>query len=441
MQKTAVILFLPVFVVIAIALSGNTYAAQICSGGATPHLATQQEAAAASGGGIIAGVTYVCPNDARLGISNSAGAAKEYLLSIAQGLPGTKAPPDRNHIAQLNSAFAVCAAGFLKAYSQNYGAVRITSAYRDGPSGENAAAGGAPGSNHTRGLAIDVGPTNGDYKRMWDFAKANPQFGVCFPHEGFDRPHMILGGIGGTEGGKCMARGISKPCSGVNFDPNEVKPAYSSNTPTAALAERLRQAALMSQLQQPPPPPPPQQTQQPSTSGQQPSSSQSPATTDPGYTSTTQQPSSPTPVSTLLSPAPVATNPNTTVNDQPPLIPTLELLKAIAFPLSATSTEVGTSSSVSLTVSTLREIAGLTTSTPPQAASSTITASGTIVTIQPRNAQPTFTSPELNTPGSQYSPQQLSTFQNALSQIKEVLMRMLVLLQPFRGFGDYAHTE
>ena len=189
-----------------------------------PHTATQQEADSAPGGGIIAGVSQVCPSDANLGVSNSVGSAKDFLNSVPKKcVGGCAAPPDKAHIDKLNNTFAVCAANFIKAYNQKYGAIYISSAYRDGPSGENARAGGANGSNHTRGLAMDMSPANGDFQTIWKFASQNPQFGVCFPYLGSDRPHMALAGTGTGEASKCAAQGVTKACSGApNFTPSAV---------------------------------------------------------------------------------------------------------------------------------------------------------------------------------------------------------------------------
>ncbi len=213
-----------------------------CAGGVAPHLATAQEAASAPGGGITAGVTYVCPSDAQLGVSNDVGAAKQYLISIPKEKLsdcGTD-PSIPSNIYKLNDSFAICAARFFQAYTQRYGGVVITSAYRDLSSGANACAGGATASNHTRGLAIDVKPAGtvagqdqykAQFQQMWLFASQNPQFGVCFPFQdhpltGYpngDWPHMILAGIGGSEGAKCAAEGVTQACSGSNFNPNSIQ--------------------------------------------------------------------------------------------------------------------------------------------------------------------------------------------------------------------------
>lgn len=178
--------------------------------------------------------TVVTGIDASLGITASVAQAKAYLKSIAQDLRNSAAPPtDPSNIDRLNNAFAVCAAQFLRAYESTYGkgSVVVVSAYRDGPSGANARAGGAPSSNHTRGVAMDVNPKGrGSYETLWSFAQKNPSFGVCFPHLGRDRPHMILAGIGGSESAKCAAQGVTQKCSGSpEYDSNPDR--YTSYTP------------------------------------------------------------------------------------------------------------------------------------------------------------------------------------------------------------------
>ncbi len=99
------------------------------------RLATVQEAASASPkGSIIAGVTYVCPGDARLGISNDAGEAKIYLRSIL-------CPPDGDNyggmgpdetIRGLDAEFAKCAASFLKSLNSSSAGYCIREGKRSG---------------------------------------------------------------------------------------------------------------------------------------------------------------------------------------------------------------------------------------------------------------------------------------------------------------------
>ena len=202
--------FLPLLIVPVLFLAMSTLSYGLSNGVpcSNPHLATQQEADSANNGGIVAGVTLVCPDANSLGISDLVGGAKEYLNSVPKRCVGAcAAPPDKAHIDKLNNTFAVCAANFIKAYVQKYGVIYISSAYRDGPSGENARAGGASGSNHTRGLAIDMSPANGDFQTMWKFASQNPGFGECFPYLGSDRPHMSMAGTGTGEASKCSATG------------------------------------------------------------------------------------------------------------------------------------------------------------------------------------------------------------------------------------------
>ena len=373
-----------------------------------------------------------CYNPNEVGIGQNGEEAKAYLNSLPKRCVGQcAAPPDKAHVDKLNDTFAICAANFFKAYTARYGTVYITSAYRDGPSGENARAGGVPGSSHTRAIAIDVNPASENlYPMMWNFAKANPQFGICFPHEGFDRPHMILAGSGGGEAAKCAARGVARPCNGLSFDPSSVQPAYGGLSPTSALSNQIRQA-----LMTPPPPPPPQMQQPVSSSQQQPTQSAYQETpTGSGSTPTSQ-----TPGSNLFTPVNIGTNGNTNLNNQPSPTSSIDLINALANPISATSSEIGTPIAISLILETIKDIAGLGTTTRPTTATST--ASGTIVSMQPVNSQPTFTSPDLAGSVPQYSAQQLSTFQRALNDIREALARIASLLKPFRGFGDNPHAE
>ncbi len=224
-SRTGRVFVLVVVPILFLAMSSLSYGSATdgvpCS---NPHLATQQEADAAPNGGIVAGVTDLCSDAKTLGISDLVGSAKEFLNSVPKRCVGAcAAPPDKAHIDKLNNTFAVCAANFIKAYTLKYGAIYISSAYRDGPSGENARAGGAPNSNHTKGLAIDMSPASGDFPTMWKFASQNPGFGVCFPYLGSDRPHMSLAGSGTGEASKCAAQGVTAQCTGA--------PTF---TPTAA---------------------------------------------------------------------------------------------------------------------------------------------------------------------------------------------------------------
>lgn len=192
--------------------------------------ATKDECALLEQAGYGAGCdenTLVTSNDIKLGITNSVNSAKQYLLSIANRQAGRISnPQDPHNIYRLNNTFAVCSASFLQAYNKTFGAgsAIIVSAYRDPII--NAKAGGASGSRHMQGLALDINPRGGgSYQTLYEFAKRNPQFGVCFPHYGWDNPHMTLAtgaDSGSREARICAAQGVTKPCSGApQFDPNQ----------------------------------------------------------------------------------------------------------------------------------------------------------------------------------------------------------------------------
>lgn len=194
--------------------------------------------------------TPITDVDKSLGITDQAAKAKQYLLSIARNLRGSKAPPTcAPNIYRLNNTFAVCSASFLNAYQSVYGegSVYVVSAFRppedlgDG-CGSNAAAGGALHSNHMYGRAMDVAPTGGrsTFKTLQKFARDNPQFGVCFPYlpeftgsNFYDAPHMALAGIDTGEARLCARQGITNYCNGApEFDASQVNPQYAGVTET-----------------------------------------------------------------------------------------------------------------------------------------------------------------------------------------------------------------
>ena len=120
---------------------------------------------------------------------------------------------DKN-IDALAASFATSAAKFLQAYTRQYGAITITSAHRTQQEqvcvciGENGPCAGKPRvvkrkdgtrivvrgiSRHQLGLALDIRPGNGsvqEFVKLHDFARLNPQFGVHFPLDQRDYPHM-----------------------------------------------------------------------------------------------------------------------------------------------------------------------------------------------------------------------------------------------------------
>lgn len=134
--------------------------------------------------------------------------AKAYLKTVPRTEKSQCGTASDDSIDRLNPAFAICAANFLKAYQSQYGSVTITSAFRTpaqqkcvcpvyrpgtcGPVGtyDPVTKTVVGGSNHQRGIAIDMHPSNGNYQQMKEFADANPSFGVGFPLYPKDKPHM-----------------------------------------------------------------------------------------------------------------------------------------------------------------------------------------------------------------------------------------------------------
>ena len=146
----------------------------------------------------------------------------------------------------LDAAFAICSENFFREFQTKYGPVTITSAYRS-PEEEarlcvnNPRCGtlmniSSPYGNHQKALAMDVRAAQQSI--MNNFAKQNPQFGVCFPFTGegggfTDPEHMILAGIPGAETQGPGCRGVVKACDAGHFDPNSIKDVspmmYASN--------------------------------------------------------------------------------------------------------------------------------------------------------------------------------------------------------------------
>ncbi len=362
--------------------------------------------------------TSNCWNPTNPHVGMSVGEAKQYLNSLPKRPLSSCAPPTESNIQRLNDSFAICAARFFKEYTARHGAVYITSAYRDGPSGANKCAGGVEGSNHTIGIAIDVNPANsGLYPTMWSFAKNNPQFGVCFPHEGADRPHMILAGTNGGEAAKCAKLGVSKACDGSNFNPNSIKPATpSASPPTSQLAETIRQALG---LQQPQP-----LAAQPAFPQQQLSSAQSPTS---AFT-----PSLPTPTLVAESTSLGTVSPGTSQNPGTPITSVADRLEELTFGVRATSsspTQSATTVPLVINGTDTRSIQGVTPTTEVTQLTSTTTVGSTLV-------QQTFVSRDLNQ-SAPPAPSSNSRVIQILAQLKTALLKMLEYLQPFSSRSIY----
>jgi hypothetical protein len=183
------------------------------------------------------GMEY-CPDDKHTG--KTAGDAKAYLRT----LPNKVKETEDNNFKDLNDSFAICASRFLKDFQSRYGRVVIESAYRspryDAAMCVNNPRCGAlmnnpnPQGNHQRGLAMDISAAAGQ-QALWDFARANPKYGVCFPFTGEgggfrDTVHMILFGGPGSESTGPGCRGVQK-CSDADFTPQNIQPpTYQSVT-------------------------------------------------------------------------------------------------------------------------------------------------------------------------------------------------------------------
>src|SRR3989344_2948155 len=355
------------------------------------------------------------PSDENIGLN--VALAKQYLTSLPRN--GTTASPA--HIQKLNATFAVCAAQFFQAYTARYGSVTITSTYRDGLSGENARVGGVPGSNHTRGVAIDVHPANKNYDSMMNFARANPQLGVCFPRPTYrgrpDLPHMILAGIGGGESARCAAQGVTKQCSGTP-PLNIVTPSYSGPAPSASVTNALRNlfappqqpAPQVQNPIQPPPQHPPQVQHLPAPLHQQ---------------HATAPPSQQTPDLTATR---ATTHPPTPAQGQPEkkqATSAVQILSEwILMSAEPIVVEIGTGTSLELFLSG-EDIVEL---RDDYATDETLVRRDPTALVLP--IEQTFTSPDLaNLPEERRT--ELAGYQAFLERVKEALLTMLAYLKPF----------
>lgn len=394
-----------------------------CPGGGQSRPATPDEARSAAAGSIVAGVTQVCPGDARLGITNDAGQAKTYLKS----LPRTGSATQDQNIDQIQNAFAICAANFLKAYQQRYGTVTIRSGYRsaayDAQMCRNNPSCGAlmnnpnPQGNHQRGLAIDVAANTSDQSTMWEFARQNPSYGVCFPFTGEgggfrDTVHMVLAGIAGTETSGPGCRGVTRACDGTPpVNPTVPGPGPGSQgptiagpgaqtTPTSALANMLRSFIGPSA--------PPMMPMQPLPTAAQPY----------GYMPTQ------TPVVTSIPNVSVATRPIAATS-------AVDLINAIADPAPRTASTTAPHSIVVLNPNVQQIVSIHSQPVPVDRTPSPLAVNTTF-------AQQTFKSGDLRD-----SPYQLSAdtsrAQSILRSIQQALVRALAVLRPFGGSRNFEY--
>lgn len=356
-------------------------------------------------------------------VGQNVGEAKAYLNSLPKRPLSNCAPPDQNNITRLNDTFATCAAQFLKAYTERYGTIYITSAFRDDRPGSaqdgsgqsaNKCAGGVNGSNHSIGIAMDVNPANDSlYPTLWKFASDNPQFGICFPHQygganttGLrDRPHMVLAGsVNGRCGGECMAcskQGVTASCSGT---PTNIRTTPYQSSPTAGIAQSLRNWLSPQQPQTQPQPQIAPTVSQPAPVSQNPLSA----------FQQQQQPQTIGGVSGQLTMTPV-TPTGSTVADR---------LETLAFP---TTTETGSTATTVPIIVSQNQAAQL-TAEQPVAVTPVNGGSGTVAP-----SQTTFISGDLSWQGAPQPPQQLTGFQATLANVRAILERILEFLTPFNA--------
>jgi len=191
------------------------------------HLATTQEAASANpAGSIVAGKTYVCPNDSRLGVSNDAGSAKQFLRGILCKADSDNyggVGPDET-INGLDNKFAVCAAAFLKAMQSKGENVCVKEGKRSVEKQNAYVARGViackkgAACEHPRGIAIDVNVLGkpSSCSSYQPLHQAAPSFGLTFYMGCKDAVHFVPQKSGCTAGGTAPANS-DLPSSSYDF--------------------------------------------------------------------------------------------------------------------------------------------------------------------------------------------------------------------------------
>ena len=223
-----------------------------------PHTANKLDEAAGYPPG-----SQVCPSVyQQSGVTPESGQAKEYLKSLPKEAKSRCGTESDESIGRLNAQFSICAANFVRAYQSTYGdPIRVNSAFRlpqqqvcvcQGEKGLCGKPGKVDpksgvvvgGSNHQRGVAIDITPASRDYARMQAFARSNPKLGVFFPHGMGDRVHLEPATV-------ACGRGQ-----------NVAVPGATNATPSSPITNAIRNAINPQPALQPAPvQPPPQQTQ------------------------------------------------------------------------------------------------------------------------------------------------------------------------------------
>ncbi len=380
--------------------------------------------------GIIAGQTQLCPEDLALGINAQAGEAKKYLQSLLQRR-NTCIPDPAQEVTEVDPAFAVCAARFLQAFQQQYNTKPVITRAWNSLACEaklcagNSGCGGfmnspAPMSNHVRGRAMDVTAGN-QQENMIAFANGNPKFGVCFPLSSWDKVHLVLAGIPGSE--RC--KGPNTPCDGVHFDPsyepNIGPPGQGGSNPQSAMPSAGMAQALRNYLN----PTPAAPASVPATSANVCTSyySVSVPSSDPcAYYS-------PGTASSSVSGA-INTNANTNSSTSTAII---DLIGAIANPTSTSATASGTPTVLNGSLQNGVALNGN---------QQNIGNATSVYALTPKGQQ-TFTSQDLNQVPVQAFNSNTTFAWQILESLKQVLLKALEYLKPFGGvtpFGSQNST-
>ncbi len=291
---------------------------------------------------------------------------------------------------------------------------------------------GGLNSNHIKGIALDVHPTNGNYQQMWAFAKANPSYGMGFPLAPGDKPHM-------------------QPTN--KSDPNCVAGDISANYPQVTGAPLSLGNALRSYLAPPAPPPAPI-SPAPQTIGQP---------TTQAVQSAFQPTPAPTPVSTTLAGETGGTSPSGTSSlsgdseggavdaykesvssqlsdlssEKKAGTSTLDLLASLAYGTSTSATATDVAHAIDLTIDT-----SVASGLRPMVQDAPFAGLIPDVIYQyfvPQGGVPsTFVSPDLSGDVSPYytpsAPQ--SQFSYDLERLRAFLVTLLGYLQPFGPRGE-----
>jgi len=335
------------------------------------------------------------------------------------------------------------------------------------------------------------------YPVMWKFASDNPQFGVCFPFQDgrtgsiYDRPHMVLAGIGGSESSLCARQGVTRPCDGSNFDPQSIQNVSSySPTPSSGLSNYVRelfggpqgaygfQAAGSGQnctlpdgmivpcnaianqgaQQQPTISPIPGTQQQGGGGSSQGTRKATPITgTSPDLSEGTtvqdpldtgddtddseKRPTSKTLTETILETVSKATtSANTTSTKKLSVLEQIQIFAAQGTP----STKTHQNTTTPPLVLVIDETSAVTIE-EQSSGDTTITPQGSTSAYVPLTSQQTFTSPELGGPafGIPPPPQQttFNPYQQVLMNMRSVVQNMLAYLQPFGRPASHEHTD